>query len=163
MGNTAQVQSSIFSDGAKVPAGVDLDDANRQSTVDYWRDYHTQPFSYLVQDTGGSMVQSSVGNMFFRVSDAGFGLQNDGASVGETVKAMMTTIYFGLPLKGYTSTDGQDYEDQKAEIESFMYAAYNDVLEAESEWEVCPAGGLRQLSLCARARMAKFHEPAEVP
>lgn len=49
------------------------------------------------------------------VSDSGFGIQKDG-SVGSTATALMTTLYFGLPLAGYHQTDGEQYDEQADKV-----------------------------------------------
>mgnify|MGYP000377087664 CR=1 FL=1 len=50
-----------------------------------------------------------------RVSDAGFGLQDDG-SVGTTASALLTTFFIGLPLEGFTETDGEAFTEQEDKV-----------------------------------------------
>ena len=133
LNNTQLLAASTFSDVGVIPTGMDWSTANVAATTSFWSTYDNNKFTALVEDEG-AMVQTTVENLFYRVSDAGFGKQANGG-FGGTGKALMTTFQWGLPLPGFDKTSGDQLKEQEDLLGEFLFDSYHELLDDQSEWE----------------------------
>lgn len=134
LGNSVLMRDSKIGDES-IPIGPDqrdLTENNVHTTTHYWSQYSSDPFLFLAQGPSGAWIQQAVGNAFRRNVGSDFGTGSTEAERA-TARAVRSVYYWGAPLPGYNSTEGDDLLEQEQVVADFLFDAYEEMLEEARE------------------------------